>query len=74
MLDNLLVQEHRVILVQLFKALSLVLVLEDFLELEILHDFHSIFGHNFIDGARLLKFLGLGAQSILALNQAILRL
>ena len=74
MLDHFLIQEHRVLLVKLFKALSLVLALEDFLELEIFHDLHGVFSHNFIDGARLLNLLSLSAQGMLAPNQAILRL
>ena len=72
MLDNFLVKEHWVLFVQLLKALSLVLALEDFLELEIFHDFHGICGHSFVDRAWLVNFPGLGAQGILAFKQAIL--
>ena len=72
MLDNFLVKEHWVLFVQLLKALSLVLALEDFLELEVFHDFHGVCGHNFVDRAWLVDFLGLGAQGILASDEAIL--
>ena len=72
MLDNFLVKEHWVLFVQLLEALSLVLALEDFLELEIFHDFHGVCGHRFVDRAWLVNFLGLGAQGILASDEAIL--